>query len=485
MSQSRRNLRIAIIGAGASGIMAAIKLREGGYPDPVVFEKASDLGGTWRDNRYPGLTCDVASLAYRYSFEPNPDWTRPCAPGPEILEYFRGVARKYDVERLIRFDAEVVRAEYRGGQWAIETCAGEEGLFDAVITATGVLHHPVYPNIPGLESFAGAAFHTARWDHSVTLEGKRVGIIGTGSTATQIVAAITGEVSHLSLFQRTAQWILPFNNTPYNEEQRAEFRRNPRLLEAEFQRLNMLQGTGFADAIVGQNPVAYDYLRKQCEDHLATVADPDLRARLTPDYQVGCKRLIVSDGFYSAIQRPNAELVTDAITAIEPAGVRTIDGRLHELDVLVLATGFNTHQFFRPMNVIGRGGVTLEQAWAEKNEGYMAVTTPSLPNWFMIGGPNSPIGNFSWLFTAENQLGYAMQLIDLLARGNAREIAPSERATAAFNAAIAEQLPRTVWASGCRSWYMDEKGRVASWPFSYEKFLSNMAAPVLEDFDIA
>lgn len=484
MTSSTRNLRVAVIGAGASGVMAAIKLTEAGYDDVTVFEKAADLGGTWRDNRYPGLTCDVPSLAYRYSFAPNPDWSLTCAPGAEIQAYLKAVAAQYDVERLIRYHAEVVRAEYDAGRWRLWTRAGPEGAFDVVLTATGVLHHPVTPEIPGLDTFQGAAFHTARWDPAVEIEGRRVGIIGAGSTAVQVVTAITPKVAQLSMFQRTAQWIFPLPNPPISEEQRQALRADPSLLEAEYERLNHEQGTKFANAVVGANPRVYQALKEQCEAYLATVRDPDLRRRLTPGYAVGCKRLVMSDGFYEAIQQPNAELVDTPIAAVEPQGVRTRDGRLHGLDVLVLATGFNTHQFFRPMEVIGKDGRRLDEVWAEKNEGYMGVTTPALPNWFMIGGPNSPIGNFSWLRTAESQLGYAMQLIAVLARGEAREIAPSARATADFNAAVAAKMPETVWASGCRSWYIDEKGRVASWPWTYEKFLADMARPVLADFDL-
>lgn len=486
MSTTARHLRIAVIGAGASGIMALIKLREAGYDDVVAFEKAGDLGGTWRDNRYPGLTCDVPSLAYRYSFAPNPNWSRVCAPGPEILAYVRGVAERHGVEGQIRYDSEVVRAEFSGGRWEIETVQGPQGAFDVVITATGVLHHPVYPDIPGLADFAGDCFHTSRWDQSVSLAGKRVGVIGTGSTATQITAAVVDEVAHYSLFQRTPQWIMPAPNPEYTEDQTAEFQARPELLETEYKRLNDQQGVGFADAVVGESPEMYAKIDAFCRQNLATgVRDPELRRKLTPDYKVGCKRLIISENFYEAIQKPNAELVTETIQRIEAGGVRTADGRLHELDVLVLATGFNTHQFFRPMTVTGRGGVALADAWAERNEGYMCVVAPDFPNWFMIGGPNSPIGNFSWLVTAENQLGYAMKLMDRLRSDNAREIAPKPEAARAFNEALIAKLPDTVWASGCKSWYIDGQGRVASWPWTYETFLKDMAEPVLEDFEIA
>jgi cyclohexanone monooxygenase len=279
---------------------------------------------------------------------------------------------------------------------------------------------------------------------------------------------------------------MPAPNPHYTDDERAEFHANPDLLEREYARLNREQGVNFADAVIGENLEGYAKIEHLCIKNLAaSVRDPDLRRKLTPDYRVGCKRLIISEFFYDAIQRPNAELVTETITGVEAAGVRTADGRLHELDVLVLATGFNTHQFFRPMTVRGAGGVTLEDAWAERNLGYMCVTTPGFPNWFMIGGPNSPIGNFSWLVTAENQLGYAMKLMDRLRAGNARQIAPKIEATRAFNDALAAKMGDTIWASGCRSWYLDAQGRVASWPWTYDTFLKDMSEPILEHFEVS
>jgi cyclohexanone monooxygenase len=480
-----RNLRIAIIGAGASGLMALIKLREAGIEDVTIYEKAATLGGTWRDNRYPGVTCDVPSHGYRYSFEPNPEWSHVCAPGTEILDYLKEVARKHDAEAFIRYGEEVTRADWRDGQWHLETSKGDRGAFDAVITATGVLHHPVYPDIPGLDDFEGEAFHTARWKDEVSLKGKRVGVIGTGSTATQIVGAVVDEVATLSLFQRTAQWILPLPQAPIPEEQKALYRADPALLEQEYQRISFENNSKFAAAIVGANPHAYKAMVKACEENLARVADPALRAKLTPNYAVGCKRMILSDNFYEAVQKPNADVVTDTIECFERDGIRTKDGRLHPLDVIVLATGFNTHQLFRPMQVTGRAGRTMDEAWAKGNEGYKAVTVPDFPNWFMIGGPNSPIGNFSWLLTAENQFNFALQLILKLRDGNVSEIAPKREAAHAFNEAVRAKLPDTVWATGCKSWYIDPHGNIASWPWTYEKFEADMREPAWEDFEVA
>jgi len=279
---------------------------------------------------------------------------------------------------------------------------------------------------------------------------------------------------------------MPVPNPAYSDEQKAAYRNDPELMRSEYAHLAVEFNSKFAAAVVGANPDHYAAMSKLCEDNLAnSVADPTLRRKLTPNYKVGCKRLIMSDQFYSAIQQPNAELVTDRIERIEPDGIRTVDGRLHELDVLVLATGFDTHRFVRPMRVIGREGRTLEAAWSRANEGYLGITVPGFPNWFMLGGPNSPIGNFSWLMTSENQLNYAMRLIDHLRSGNVTEIAPKPSAVKAFNDAVKAKMPDTIWASGCNSWYIDKNGAVASWPWTYEKFENDMREPILDDYEIA
>ena len=481
-----KTLRVAVIGAGASGIATAIRLREMGITDIAVFEKAAELGGTWRDNRYPGLTCDVPSHLYRFSFAPNPEWSHRYSPGPEIQAYMKDVAKTFGVDKIIQFSSEVVGATYEDGRWRIETTQGDQGLFDVVITAAGVLHHPAYPDIPGLKDFAGPAFHTARWDHDVSLKGKRVGIIGNGSTATQILPAIVGEVAKVSMFMRTPQWIMPQPNPPIPEERKQQYRSDPAALEERFRYLADTFNGVFCDAVAGENPEAYATMVKACEDNLEnSVEDLALRARLTPNYKVGCKRLIVSDLFYPAIQRPNADLVTVGIERIEAGGVRTTDGVLHELDVLVLATGFKPHQFFRPMSVTGPGGLTLDAVWSDANIAYRGISVPGFPNWFMLGGPNSPIGNFSFLMTVEHQLNYVLQLVALLQAGKAEAIAAKPEATTTYNAALKAKMGGSIWASGCNSWYIDKNGNVASYPWSYKTFEQHMSAPVLDDYELA
>ena len=479
-----RKLRYAIIGAGMSGILAGIKLGERGITDFTIYEKAETLGGTWRDNTYPGLSCDVPSHVYAYSFELYPGWSRRFSPGAEIQAYFERTAAKFGITDHIRFDSEITQAEYRDGRWHLFTRAGPLDVVDIVIAATGVLHHPVVPAIDGLASFAGPAFHSARWDHSAKLEGQRVGIIGTGSTAIQIVPAIVDRVDRLELFQRTAQWILPIENPFYSEDEKAMFRGSPEMLQQSYDHWARRFVDTFARAVVGDQGEMRK-IEEACESNLRdNVHDPELRRRLTPNYRAACKRLIMSDSFYPAMQRPNAALVTEPIERIEPEGVRTRDGVLHRLDVLVLATGFDGHALIRPMNVVGEGGRTMQEAWAQSNAAYRSVTVPGFPNFFMMVGPNSPIGNFSVIQISEIQIAYILQLCDLVANGSCRAIGAKAAACARFNRDLGEAMKGTVWVSGCKSWYLDKNGNPALWPWSFERFKQEMQAPDLRDFDL-
>jgi cation diffusion facilitator CzcD-associated flavoprotein CzcO len=481
-----RNLRFVVIGAGMAGILSAVKLREAGFTDVTVYEKADRLGGTWRDNTYPGISCDVPSHLYSYSFAPNPDWTHTFSPGPEILAYFENVARQGGVDALIRYGTEVRRLEYDGAGWRVGTSAGRPDRADVVIAATGVLHHPRYPDIDGLDQFDGPAFHSARWDHDVKLAGARVGVIGTGSSAVQMVCALADTVGELRLFQRTPQWILEVPNPPIDDEDRARYRTDPAVMTQLRRELGSGFVEAFANAVVDASSPQLQLLQNlglaNLEDH---VRDPALRGKLRPDYRAGCKRLIISPNFYQSIQRPNAHLVTERIRRIEPRGVCTADGELHELDVLVLATGFRVDRFLRPMEVVGRGGVRLDDVWAQRPFAYMAVSVPDFPNLFMLNGPNGPVGNFSLVDVAEAQFTYVLQLVDLLARGRCREVSPSSQAMTRFETERADAARNTVWMTGCRSWYLDDRGIPAVWPWSFTRFRAAMARPVLDDYQLA
>ena len=472
-----RPLSIGVIGAGMAGIASAVRLPDGGYDDVVVYEKADEVGGTWRENTYPGIACDVPSHLYSYSFAPNPDWSQTFSPGSEIQAYFRDVALRNGVYDRTRFGDEVTELTWSDGRWHLRTASGHAASHDVVIGATGVLHHPNVPSLPGLERFDGAVFHSARWDHDVDVDGVRVGVVGTGSSAVQITSALVGQVSSLSLFQRTAQWIMPVDNPAYTDAEQRAFREDPDLMRKARDGLGRAFADNFANAVVDADSPEMALIEAACRENLErSVVDPELRERLRPDYRAACKRLIASPDFYDAIQRPNARLVTDPIAEIEPGGVRTESGELHELDVLVLATGFRVDRFLRPIEVTGRDGVLLDDVWADRPSAYLALAMPHFPNLFLLNGPNGPVGNFSLIDVTEVQLAYVEQLLDRLRQG-AESVEVREAAAAEFEAARVDATKHTVWVTGCRSWYLDDRGVPTAWPWSYQRFRELLAAP--------
>jgi len=480
-----RPLRFAIIGAGLSGVMAAIKLQQQGHPDVVVYEKAAELGGTWRDNSYPGVACDIPSHFYSYSFAPNPAWSRQYSPGSEILAYVKQVAHDHGVDRCIRFSEEVTRCAFVDGHWELATSRHRHDVADVVIVATGVTHQINVPSFKGEDRFLGDRFHSARWNHDVPLEGRRVGVIGTGSSAVQIVSALVSRAGALTLFQRTAQWIMPQENAVFSEQDKQIFRTDPEVMRKMRAGIARRFIERFSDAVIDRDSPQLRVIEENCRNYLETeVRDPALRERLRPDYQVACKRLVVSPDFYQAIQKPNASLVTDAIECLEPEGVRTRDGRVHPIDVLVLATGFRTDRFMRPMQVIGRGGRALDEAWAQRPSAYLTVAVPDFPNLFMLNGPNGPVGNFPLIEVAELQMNYALQLIELLRSGGYRSVSATESATAAFESSRIEAAQKTVWTTGCASWYLDDRGVPATWPWPIAAFYEALRCPDLESFEL-
>lgn len=481
----RHDLRFVIIGAGMAGILSAIKLAEAGFDDVVVYEKADALGGTWRENTYPGIACDVPSHFYSYSFALNPEWSRRYAPGAEIRCYFDSVAHRFGVYPRIRFGKEIVRCELGGGRWRLHVSDGSRDEADFVIGATGVLHHPAYPDIEGLDTFSGPRFHSARWDHDVPLEGKRYGVIGTGSSAVQIVSSIVDRVRTLTLFQRTPQWITPIENTFFTEEEKARFRADPAAIEAIRAEVAGMYIDGFSNHLSDMESPQLRMIHEFCRAHLeGSVKDPILREKLRPTYRAACKRLVLSDSFYEAVQRPNANVVTDPIACVEASGVRTRDGTLHELDVLVLATGFRVDRFLRPMEVLGRDGVRLDAVWSHGPAAYLAVSVPDFPNLFLLNGPNGPVGNFSLIEVVELQFAYILQLIEQVRSGRCREIAASHAAMQRFDRQRRQAAQNTIWASGCKSWYLDADGQPTAWPWTYDRFREQMREPRLTDYEM-
>lgn len=475
-------IRVAIIGAGMSGICMGIKLQEAGIPF-TIFEQGSEIGGTWRDNTYPGLFCDMPSRYYTYSFQPNPEWSRVMPPGSDIQDYFLRVTDERGLRSRIRFNTAVDSASYRDGKWWIATTGGEEA-FDVLVSATGILRVPNYPNIPGRESFAGASFHSARWDHSVSLDDKRIGLIGTGSTGVQIVAALGGEVKRLEVFQRTPQWVLPWVNPSYRPWTKALQRRWPAL-----GRVGYRFWGGFVRGLVGRAPVEPCFQRRMLDaacrwNVRLSVRDPDLRRTLTPKDQPLCRRLIISPTYYRAIQRPGVEVVTTGIDHIEPRGVVTADGRLHELDVLVFATGFDARAYTSPMQVYGESGRSLEEEWTDGARAYRSVAVPGFPNMFMLLGPHSPIGNQSLVPIAEDQANFALWWITQVRDGRLKTAVPTESATDLYNEQVKAAMPKTTWVSGCNSWYLGQDGLPEIFPWTPEHHSELLRKPVLTDFDV-
>ena len=481
-----REPRVVIVGAGLSGIVALHVFTERGFTDVTVLEKGSDVGGVWHWNRYPGLTCDVPSQLYQFGFAPNPDWSHIWADGAEIQRYHRDLVDSLDLRRHIWFDTEVTAAQWDpvDSSWLLSTAAGDQIRADVLVCATGVLHHPAVPDIPGLDSFAGPVVHTARWDDGLDLTGKRVAVIGTGSTGVQVVSALVRHAAAVVHYARSPQWILW---APMSLRQprlaAVTLRRFPAAHRLLFQIL--LWGSGIL-ADIATRPSwrrraiqAYARLSLRLQ-----VRDPELRARLTPDYQPLCKRQVVSGTYYRAIQSANAELVTAGIDAVTPTGIRTADGTERPIDAIVLATGFHTHNYMRPIQITGRDDRTLDQAWDGGPRAYRTTAIPGFPNLFTILGPNSPTGSILLQYSAERTANYIAEFLEMLRTGAARSVEVTEEATEEFNSAVAQAMGPTVWNTGCNSWYLNENNSVDLWPYDRATLTAMLATPQAEHFDI-
>jgi len=476
-----RNPSVLVIGAGMTGILMAIKLREAGIDDITILEKKDKLGGTWRENTYPGVACDIPAHMYTYSFEPNAEWSNRFATGCEIQAYFEQVSEKYGITDTIRFNEAVVSCQYERGKWYVETSKDQSLIVDFVISATGILHHPSKPDIPGLDSFEGDTFHTAEWRHDVALKNQKIGVIGTGSTAAQAIPELVKVAEKVSVFQRTPQWIVNLPNKDYSPKDKRKWRQSPQLMQKLKNRYTFAVEQTFSKAVIGKK-LQHAAVSIWCKWNLRrSVRDPVLRAKLTPKYKVGCKRIIANTTFYDAIQKPNADLVTEGIHHITKDGVVTQDGKLHRLDVLVLSTGFSPFNFMRPMNLVGKHSVSIDDAWDKKVQAYRSILIPDFPNFFLMLGPNTPIGNFSVIAMSEVQSKYVLKLIDAWRHKQFDEVAPSKAALINFNAYLKQGMKGTVWLGGCQSWYLDGDGDPAMWPYSWKQWVKEMDEPDFSD----
>ncbi|TMR08552.1 NAD(P)/FAD-dependent oxidoreductase [Nonomuraea turkmeniaca] len=462
---------LVIIGSGFAGICMAIKLKEAGYHDFVILEKAAEPGGTWRDNTYPGCACDVPSHMYSFSFELNPGWSRMFAPRQEIQAYLRSCADKYGVTPHIRYGKNVSSLEYDDERrtWSVTTEDGETLRTNAVVAAKGALHIPKFPEISGRESFVGPAFHSAEWDHSVDLTGKRVAVIGTGASAVQFVPQIAPGAAHVTVFQRTPPWLIPKPDFAFSPTARRLLRlpgATRTLRNALYWALET-RALGFAVHPRLMKPHERLALR-----HLeAQVPDPELRRALTPGYLIGCKRVLISSDYYPALTRDDVTLVTDGIAEIRERSIVDAAGVEHEADVIVYGTGFKVVDALAGQSVIGRGGLTIQDAWKDGVEAYYGIATSGFPNLFFLLGPNTGLGHNSVVFMIESQVRYVVECLRLLSRTQARALDVRPEAQRAFNRRLRARLDPLVWnAGGCHSWYLDEHGvNRTIWPgFTFE-----------------
>ena len=475
-SAPSRHVRVAIIGSGFSGIGMAIRLRQAGIEDFVILERAGDLGGVWRDNTYPGCACDVESHLYAFSFAPNPDWSRRYSPQAEIWAYLQRCADQFGVTPFIQYHqtVEAARWDDATARWHLTTSGGSY-LANVVVAATGALSEPRLPDLPGLDTFSGPVFHSAQWNHDVDLAGKRVAVLGTGASAVQFIPAIQPTVAKLIVFQRTPAWVVPRDDHAFGEGTRGFLRRFPaaqRALRARITLTREMLGVGF------RHPVIMRVLGGLARRHLRqSVADPTLRALLTPDFIPGCKRILVSDDYYPALARPNVEVVRGAAASVRPTAVIGTDGVAREVDVIICSTGFHVTDFPFAHRVRGRDGRTLADAWSATATAHLGTTVAGYPNLFLVPGPNTGLGHSSVLLMFEAQIAHVMDALRHMEALGLAAIEPRPEAQAAFVADVDRRMANTVWLKGgCESWYLDATGRNSTlWPGTPRQFRRRVA----------
>ncbi|WP_415056914.1 flavin-containing monooxygenase [Halopseudomonas sp.] len=480
-------LSVLIVGAGFGGIGLGIRLDKAGISDFLILEKADDVGGTWRDNSYPGAACDVPSHLYSFSFEPRAEWSTRYSQQPEIHDYIRHCAKKYHLTPRIQLNTEISRAEFDEptGLWQVTTTDGREYCARSLVMACGQLNRPIYPSIQGLDSFAGESFHSARWRHDIDLQGKNVAVIGTGASAIQFVPQIAPKVQKLMLFQRSAAYVIAKEDKQYGAREQALLRRFPLLQKLsrgghyvahEMRALAFISFPSLMKAMEGQ-------FRKHLEKG---VTDPKKRAQLVPDYPMGCKRMLISNDFFPAVDRENVELITTGIETITSEGVKTIDGEEHQVDVLIFGTGFAATDFLAPMTIKGRDGLDLNDAWRSGAEAYKGISVSGFPNLFVLYGPNTNLGHNSIIYMLESQFNYVVSCLQTLAKRGLRYIDVKPDVQSAFNARIQDAISTTIWSRGCNSWYQTAEGKQTNnWPgytFSYRRLTRT---PELADYDCA
>ncbi|MFG3095630.1 flavin-containing monooxygenase [Streptomyces sp. NPDC048202] len=481
------HVRVAVIGSGFGGLGAAVRLRREGVTDFVVLERAGSVGGTWRDNSYPGCACDVPSHLYSFSFAPNPDWPRTFSGQEHIRAYLERVADDFDLRPHLRFDSEVKLMTWDEDElrWHIETASGSLTA-DMVVSATGPLSDPKIPAIPGLDSFPGRVFHSARWDHDYDLRGKRVAMVGTGASAIQIVPSIQPEVSKLTVFQRTPPWVMPRMDRAIGTAERRLHQALPftaRLRRGLLWGIRELQVQAFT-----KHPDELGLVEQLARRNMArAIKDPALRAKLTPDYRIGCKRILLSSSYYPALAKPNVDVVASGVTEVRGSTVVAADGTETEVDAIVFGTGFHVTDMPIAERVVGVGGVTLAEAWKGGMAALRGGSAAGFPNWLSVIGPNTGLGNSSMILMIESQLNYLadyLRQLDTLGGRTALDARPA--AVDRWNRQVQERMKRTVWnTGGCTSWYLDASGRNTTvWPGTTTEFRQATRRVDLTEYEV-
>jgi cation diffusion facilitator CzcD-associated flavoprotein CzcO len=479
-----KHLDIAILGAGVSGLCMGIQLKQAGIDSFTILEKSGRVGGTWNDNVYPGACCDVPSHFYSFSFERNPRWSRAFSPQPEIQEYLEHCAAKYGVLPHVRFGVEIAGASFdeRAGVWRIRTTAGEEITANVLVSGLGQLNRPFVPDLPGLQGFEGTTFHSARWNAAHDVAGERVAVVGNGASAIQFIPEIAKTAAKVTIYQRSANWIIPRNDRAFDAATKDRFARSPALVSALRAFIWFMLETRFF-AVVREGWMSRR-MTKMATDYLhAIVQDPELRRVLTPDYPIGCKRVLVSDDYYQAVVRPNVEIVTSPIARVEKDAVLTADGVSHPHDTIVFATGFQTTSFLAPLAIEGVGGAKLEEVWRDGAEAHLGVTVAGFPNFFLLYGPNTNLGHNSIILMIECQVRYALQCIRELARRDATWIDVRREAMDRYNRGLQRDLEKTSWVASCDSWYKNAAGKVTNnWSGTTVEYWWRTRRPDWNDF---
>ena len=478
--------QIAILGAGFSGLCMAIKLKQAGFHDFTIYEKSPKLGGTWLDNTYPGAECDVPSHLYSFSFELNPNWSKRFSNCHEIRDYLEQCATKYEIHQHIQFNTEISAAEFDQdqGHWALTLADGQQIIKDLFISALGQLNRPKYPNIPGLESFQGPLFHSSQWDHEILLEGQSVAVIGTGASAIQFIPEIAKKVKQLDVYQRSPNWIIPKPDRLYSETEHRHFNRYPALIRLYrtllYWQFELSYLAFKKDSWLGRRLV------KAAESIMNShVYDDELKQKLTPNYQIGCKRVLISNDYYPAMQQSNVSLITNSVTKIEGNKIYSENQDARAVDAIILGTGFEATDFLSPMDIRGNDGLDINDAWKHGAEAHLGITLSEFPNFFMLYGPNTNLGHNSIIVMIEQQADYIVQCVKTFQEKNLKCIEVRKEVQTQHNLALQKDLKKRVWASDCNSWYKNKTGKITNnWPNTTVNYWWQTRRPKWPDFHL-